>query len=148
LICASPCEPTYSAVILKSRALARRLEGWPQVLVAHLSRLAEDGEHLGVWPKKRPMKLGLAVWFVMPGLVPGIHVLTTPKQERRGWPGRSPAMTESFQTVGESLETLDAFSAASRDDGRIGPANIESGRCESCRVKSGNDGERQAFASS
>jgi hypothetical protein len=27
------------------------------------------------------MKLGLAVWFVMPGLVPGIHVLTAPKQE-------------------------------------------------------------------
>jgi hypothetical protein len=35
-----------SAVILRSRALARRLEGWPQALVAHPSRLAEDGEHL------------------------------------------------------------------------------------------------------
>jgi hypothetical protein len=57
------------------------------------------------------MKLGLAVWFVMPGLVPGIHVLTAPKQERRGWPGRSPAMTES-ESVGESLKTLDAFSAS------------------------------------
>jgi hypothetical protein len=32
--------------------------------------------------------------LVMPGLVPGIHVLTVLKQERRGWPGRSPAMTE------------------------------------------------------
>src|SRR5712664_2845700 len=37
--------------------------------------------------------------LVMPGLVPGIHVLTVLtvlKQERRGWPGRartSPAMT-------------------------------------------------------
>src|SRR5882757_2447880 len=31
----------------------------------------------------------------MPGLVPGIHVLTHVKQERRGWPGRSPAMTEN-----------------------------------------------------
>jgi hypothetical protein len=50
---------------------------------------------LRVWPKKRPMKLALAIWFVMPGLVPGIHVLTALKQERRGWPGRSPAMTES-----------------------------------------------------
>jgi hypothetical protein len=37
-------------VILRSRALARRLEGWPQApaLVAHPSRLAEDGEHLGM----------------------------------------------------------------------------------------------------
>jgi hypothetical protein len=25
--------------------------------------------------------------FVMPGLVPGIHVFAVPKQERRGWPG-------------------------------------------------------------
>src|SRR5260370_38350524 len=30
----------------------------------------------------------------MPGLVPGIHVLAALKQERRGWPGRSPAMTK------------------------------------------------------
>jgi hypothetical protein len=31
----------------RSRALARRLEGWPQVLVAHPSRLAaKGGEHL------------------------------------------------------------------------------------------------------
>src|SRR6266851_681702 len=29
----------------------------------------------------------------MPGLVPGIHVFASLKQERRGWPGRSPAMT-------------------------------------------------------
>src|ERR1700738_2368918 len=32
--------------------------------------------------------------LVRPGLVPGIHVLSSLKQERRGWPGRSPAMTE------------------------------------------------------
>jgi hypothetical protein len=38
---------TYSSVILRSRALARRLEGWPRALVAHPSRLAvKDGEHL------------------------------------------------------------------------------------------------------
>jgi hypothetical protein len=37
---------TDSAVIQRSRALARRLEGWPQALVAHPSRLAEDGERL------------------------------------------------------------------------------------------------------
>jgi hypothetical protein len=33
----------------------------------------------------------------MPGLVPGIHVLTAFPQERRGWPGQartSPAMTK------------------------------------------------------
>src|SRR5437868_7982336 len=40
---------TYAAVILRSRALARRLEGWPHVPVpaAHPSRLAlKKGEHL------------------------------------------------------------------------------------------------------
>jgi hypothetical protein len=36
-----------TAVILRSRALARRLEGWPRALVAHPSRLAvKNGEHL------------------------------------------------------------------------------------------------------
>jgi hypothetical protein len=39
-------------------------------------------------------KSGFANELVMPGLVPGIHVLVADKQERRGWPGRSPAMTE------------------------------------------------------
>jgi hypothetical protein len=38
---------THSTVILRSRALARRLEGSPLALVAHPSRLAvKDGEHL------------------------------------------------------------------------------------------------------
>jgi hypothetical protein len=37
----------HSALILRSRALARRLEGWPLGgLVADPSRLAEDGERL------------------------------------------------------------------------------------------------------
>jgi hypothetical protein len=36
----------HPTVILRSRALARRLEGSPRALVAHPSRLAEDGEHL------------------------------------------------------------------------------------------------------
>jgi hypothetical protein len=40
-----PFRHTFT-VILRSRALARRLEGWPQALAAHPSRLAEDGEHL------------------------------------------------------------------------------------------------------
>jgi hypothetical protein len=38
--------------------------------------------------------MALIAEFVMPGLVPGIHALSALKQERRGWPGRSPAMTE------------------------------------------------------
>jgi hypothetical protein len=38
---------TISAVILRSRALARRLEGSPLALVAHPWRLAvKNGEHL------------------------------------------------------------------------------------------------------
>src|SRR6266702_6909360 len=32
----------------------------------------------------------------MPGLVPGIHVLAAVKKGRRGWPGRSPAMTDGW----------------------------------------------------
>ena len=36
-----------ATVILRSRALARRLEGWPRALVAHPARLAvKNGEHL------------------------------------------------------------------------------------------------------
>jgi hypothetical protein len=27
--------------------------------------------------------------LVMPGLVPGIHVLTVSQQKRRGWPGQA-----------------------------------------------------------
>ena len=34
------------AVIRRSLALARRLEGWPRTLVVDPSRLAEVGEHL------------------------------------------------------------------------------------------------------
>jgi hypothetical protein len=45
--------------------------------------------------------MGIIAKLVMPGLVPGIHVLASSKQERRGWPGRSPAMTknESFSRI-------------------------------------------------
>jgi hypothetical protein len=48
-------------------------------------------------------KSGFAIQLVIPGLVPGIHVLVAVKQERRGWPGHlarrrasrfCPAMTE------------------------------------------------------
>src|SRR5438552_2283644 len=34
-------------------------------------------------------EIGLSVKFVMPGLVPGIHVLAPFAQERRGWPGQA-----------------------------------------------------------
>src|SRR3954451_8478227 len=45
--CAGLTEPHVQPSSLRSRALARRLEGWPQALVAHPSRLAvKNGEHL------------------------------------------------------------------------------------------------------
>ena len=34
-------------------------------------------------------EIGLSVKLVMPGLVPGIHVLAPFAQERRGWPGQA-----------------------------------------------------------
>jgi hypothetical protein len=43
---------TNSAVILRSRAVARRLEGSPLALVAYPSRLAvKNGEHLRMTPE-------------------------------------------------------------------------------------------------
>jgi hypothetical protein len=44
---------------------------------------------------------------VMPGLVPGIHVLAAFKEERRGWPGRSPAMTKN-ESRRATCGTIDA----------------------------------------
>jgi hypothetical protein len=55
--------------------------------------------------------------FVMPGRVPGIHAFAKPPRERRGWPGRRPAMTvgsiplafafgcDLFQTESEIAKT-------------------------------------------
>jgi len=40
------------------------------------------------------------IHIVMPALVAGIHVLTIPQAQDRGWPGRSPAMTEQAATPG------------------------------------------------
>jgi hypothetical protein len=56
--------------------------------------------------------VGIISKVVMPGLVPGIHVLGSLKQESRGWPGGSPAMTkkESFSSVWNTLKKLPAFS--------------------------------------
>jgi hypothetical protein len=33
--------------------------------------------------------VGTLAKLVVPGLVPGIHVLVASKEERRGWPGRA-----------------------------------------------------------
>ena len=41
---------------------------------------------------------------VMPGLVPGIHVLAAPGQEGRGWPGRRPAMTKIESVPGSNFK--------------------------------------------
>src|SRR5258706_15092397 len=48
-------------------------------------------ERLVVWLGFPPTREsgGLIKWLVMPGLVPGIHVLSSFKQERRGWPGQA-----------------------------------------------------------
>jgi hypothetical protein len=56
--------------------------------------------------------MGSLTKLVMPGLVPGIHVLAGLKQERRGWPDE-PGHDEKenrFQLVRKSLKMLDAFS--------------------------------------
>jgi hypothetical protein len=73
------------------------------------------------------------VKLVMPGLVPGIHVLAAFKQERRGWPGRSPAMTEMnhFQAVRKSLRMLAAFSV--RLSGNLYPAGSKNRAVEGRR---------------
>jgi hypothetical protein len=57
------------------------------------------------------MKWGSLANLVMPGVVPGIHVLAASKEERRGWPGRSPAMTkgESFSSGYKESKILAAF---------------------------------------
>jgi hypothetical protein len=51
--------------------------------------------------------------IAMPGLVPGIHVLALSKQEARGWPGRSPAMTKSAAQHPRQMPCNCRFSASS-----------------------------------
>jgi hypothetical protein len=41
--------------------------------------------------------------FVMPGLVPGIHVLTVWQQKRTWMAGTSPAMTEKWIIAGSGV---------------------------------------------
>src|ERR1700733_10559684 len=48
-----------------------------------------------------------------PAFVPGIHVFAGPEQERRGWPGRSPAMT-GRSTFARSKIRADRCDAGSR----------------------------------
>jgi hypothetical protein len=68
--------------------------------------------------------MGLLSKLVMPGLVPGIHVLSALKQGRRGWPGKAsgsdavlrtamPGHDEKrliFKRLEKSPKMLDAFS--------------------------------------
>jgi hypothetical protein len=59
------------------------------------------------------MKWGFTAKFVMPGLVPGIHVLVASLQEKTWMAGTSPAMTKKrtiSTVVGKSLKMLAAFS--------------------------------------
>jgi hypothetical protein len=45
------------------------------------------------------MEWGLLSKLVMPGLVPGIHVLSALKQERRGWPGKASGSDAVLRTA-------------------------------------------------
>jgi len=68
------------------------------------------------------MELGLPTKLVMPGLVPGIHVLASPKPRKTWMAGTSSAKTRfallpghdekvnRFQVVRRGLKMLDAFS--------------------------------------
>jgi hypothetical protein len=51
--------------------------------------------------------------------VPGIHVLPMFPRERRGWPGRSPAMTRQPGKLGASLERSMALAPGLRRDDLI-----------------------------
>jgi len=52
----------------------------------------------------QPIVLGFLAEFVMPGLVPGIHVLLHLGQERRGWPGhRRAKATPSFRRLSPAM---------------------------------------------
>src|SRR5882757_6800195 len=87
----------------------------------------------------RPIEWGIISTVVMPGLVPGIHVLASLKQERRGWPGRSPAMTksESFSNDEKQPEKPAAFRSGS--EGRQAIGRMQCGLVE-------QDGERAHWA--
>jgi hypothetical protein len=69
-------DATHSIVILRSRALARRLEGRPRVLVAHPSRLAQEGEHLRM--------TAVLVWRER-GAPAGRTVIASEAKQSRGW---------------------------------------------------------------
>src|SRR3979411_2104660 len=47
----------------------------------------------------QPMEWGFLSKLVMPGLVPGIHVLSALKQERRGWPGKASGSDAVLRTA-------------------------------------------------
>jgi hypothetical protein len=59
------------------------------------------------------MKLGLTTKFVMPGLVPGIHVLAANLARKTWMAGTSPAMTKKrivFRRLERAQKILAAFS--------------------------------------
>jgi hypothetical protein len=66
--------------------------------------LAAFAKATAAWHRKSPSKPRRR-------RVPGIHVLAAFKQERRGWPGRSPAMTENESTSRPDHESLTLFAA-------------------------------------
>src|SRR5450631_105674 len=53
----------------------------------------------GSVPRGPRQRVRVVVVVVMPGLVPGIHVLTSLQQERRGWPGH-PARRRAEPVIG------------------------------------------------
>src|ERR1700681_4584216 len=58
--------------------------------------------------------------FVMPGLVPGIHAFEGEPDQRRGWPGQSPAMTMgldgSASLTGHARKARDEAPTGVRED--------------------------------
>src|SRR6266404_7433400 len=76
----------------------------------------------------QPSELAPLSKLVMPGLVPGIHVLAALGQERRGWPGQSPAMTKEGVIL--------AVRARRAEAERIPPIQ-SAGRCNTRSLSSG-----------
>jgi hypothetical protein len=68
----------------------------------------------------QPIELGFLAQLVMPGLVPGIHVLLHLSQEKRGGrdkPGHDEKASH-FLVVRTSLKMLDAFSVRLSGEGK------------------------------
>jgi len=57
--------------------------------------MVKAGYSAGIQLPSRASRFDGSSHSVMPGLVPGIHVFLKVDIPRRGWPGRSPAMTNA-----------------------------------------------------